>query len=143
MENSDYDLLAELDRESERRTARVREMLLNAGRPDLVTDLECRLRDVRLGLDSARNCWHSISTCQRRILTIMGTGRWLSRSGGSRTRYDAIGEPHAIANVCGLATARALCAHELCHVDGGATDPERKIILTERGRFVLAHWHAA
>jgi hypothetical protein len=40
-------------------------------------------------------------------------------------------------NVCRLATARKLCAHELIHVNGGATDPEAEFVLTERGRFVL------
>ncbi len=137
--SSDDDILLALDREARRSNERVRAMLMEMGRPDLVKELDARLRDIRLGLDSARSCWHSISPAQRRVLKIMEPGRYLARSRGSRTRYNAYGEPHAESNVCGLATLRALCAHELCHVDGGATDPERKFVLTERGRFVLKH----
>ena len=50
----------------------------------------------------------------------------------------ARGEPHALGNVCSLATARALCAHELLACDGTTFDPELRFVLTERGRFVLA-----
>jgi hypothetical protein len=135
---TDLELLQRLDEQSARQNERVRQMLFDAGRPDLVADLDAKLKDIRTGIDGARRTWHSISPAQRRILTTLATGRSLRRSPGSRTRYDAYGEPHAIRNVCGLPTVRNLCQRELLHVNGGALDPEREIILTERGRFVLA-----
>lgn len=133
------ELLLRLDRESAQKTERVRALLLAEGRPDLVADLVARLRDIRLGLDAARNCWHSISSAQRRVLLLLAEGRVLVRPPHSRTRCHAIGPPHALGDVCSIATARALCKHELLACDGVLLDPERRMVLTERGRFVVRH----
>lgn len=131
-------LLLKLEREDQERTAAVRQMLIDEGRQDLADDLDRRLRDVRLGLDFARNCWHSISPAQRRVLELMETGRRLIRD-PARPVYHAIGAPHRFSDCCRLPTARALCAHELIVCDGTATDPEARFVLSERGRFVLQH----
>jgi len=136
---ADDDILQVIEAQSLASQQRTRELLLENGRPDLVAELDRKLKDIRTGVDGAQRTWHSLSGAQRRVLEELRTGRALSRSPGTKHRYDAIGMPHAISRVCSLATARALCARELLHVDGGATDPERKIILTERGLFVLAH----
>lgn len=126
-----------IERDSMAKRQRTREVLLEAGRPDLVEELDRNLREVDNGVCGAKATWHSISAAQRRVLKIMEPGRYLRRAPASRTQYDAHGEPHAVGRVCSLPTVRALCARDLCHVDGGATDPERKIVLTERGKFVL------
>lgn len=126
--------LIRLDRESARQTEAVRKMLRDAGRDDLVADLDAKLRDIRLGLDSARAAWSALSSAQRRVMEIMETGRYLVRAHASRTRFEAHGEPHAIANVCGDATVRNLMHRDLVGWEAG-----RKIVLTERGRFVLKH----
>jgi hypothetical protein len=133
------DILQQIERDSRERHERVRQLILSEGRPDLLAELDGQMRRIHLGLDGAGSTWQSISNAQRKVLLLMAEGRHLRRAPSSRTRYDAIGEPHAISNVCGLPTVRNLCARELCHVDGGAMDPERKIVLTERGTFVVKH----
>jgi hypothetical protein len=135
---SDEDeLLMRLYRDSKASTERVIAVLREAGREDLVAELEGKLRDVRLGLDSARSCWHSISPPQRRVLEAMEPGRRLVRRSYQQTRYDAQGEPFAMADVCGGPTVSALLAHGLIAHD--QTPKGYHLVLTERGRFVLAH----
>lgn len=133
----DDEVFLEIERRSQEQRERTRKLLLESGRADLIIQLDQKYREIENGVDGAKSAWHSISQAQRRVLEIMGTGRCLRRSPGSRTRYHAYGEPHAVGNVCGLPTVRNLCARDLCHVDGGAIDPEAKIVLTERGKFVL------
>lgn len=134
--NSD-DVLLWLDREDQKRTAAVRAVLIEQGREDLALDLDRRIRDINLGLDSARSAWHSISAAQRRMLELLREGKALVRAGGG---YVAVGAPGGYAIKAGrLPTARALCAHELIACDGCAMDPEARFVLTERGRFVLSH----
>lgn len=98
---------------------------------------DARMRDLATGVQGARNAWHSISPAQKRIMLMLDTGRCLYR--GASKRYDALGEPHAISNVCSLATVRNLASRDLVAWDGGVFDPERKAVLTERGKFVLKH----
>lgn len=130
-------LLQELDEQSRASRERVRQMAIEAGRPDILAQFDIDSRNIDLGLTSARSCWHSISPAQARALAIVGTGRTLHRTRYQDTFYDAHGEPHAISKACRLSTARALCAHELLAPDGGALDPEAKFVITERGSFVL------
>lgn len=136
------DILQQIERDSRARHEGVRQLLLSEGRPDLLAGLDNQMRRIALGLDGAGRTWQSISEKQRQVLSIMATGRKLRRSCSgkpSRPRYDAYGEPHAISDVCDIRTVRNLCARELCHVDGGALDPEKVIVLTERGAFVVKH----
>ncbi len=126
-----------LDRRSAEQTARVRALLVASGSPALVAEFDQRMRDVRLGVDSARNCWHSISKAQRRILVLLGGGYRLRRRSGRRGRYDACRGAERIEDVCSIRTVRNLSARDLCHVDGGLPDPEAEFVITERGRFVL------
>jgi len=72
----------------------------------------------------------------------MEPGYSMQRRSVRPLKYNAMGGPHAELVGAGIKTMRALCAHGLVHVDGGATDPERKFVLTERGRFVLEAWEA-
>lgn len=127
-------ILQEVERKSRESRARVRAMLKN--RPDLLADYDRQMKEVDSGIAGAKSCWHSISSAQRTVLRIMGEGRYLRRALRNPKRYDACGRG-VILNVCRLATARKLCAHELIHVNGSATDPEAEFVMTERGRFVL------
>ena len=137
---TEEEFLQQSDAESARKSALVRQMCIDAGRPDVLAQYDEALRLERLGIRPARATWHSISTAQRRVLTLMGSGnRRLVREGGSRNFYQANGEPHAIARAAGLLTVRNLCSRELLAWDGGAFDPERAAILTERGQFVLKY----
>lgn len=86
------------------------------------------------GVMAARNAWHSISPAQRRLMELLpGRTLWMSRHNGNL--YEATGEPHAIARAAGAPTVRNLVRRGLLEcVDGW-----RKVTLSERGRFVLAH----
>ncbi len=140
---TDYDpILQEIEAQGRRRRQDVRTLIMESGHPDaaaILLQFEQNMRDVDTGIGGARSTWHSISLAQRRVLEALETRWYLMRASGSRTRYDAHGEPHAEGNVCGIATVRNLIRRELLAVDGGAFDPEKKIVLTERGRFVLKH----
>lgn len=140
--DSREDVLQWADRMAREQRARVRQLIVDAGRPDVLADFDRDMRNLDLGITMARSCWHSISVAQQRVLQAMGEGRYLLRSMKTVTRYDAVGRG-AIMDICRLSTARALCAHELIHVNGGATDPEAEFIITERGSFVLKHGQAA
>ncbi|GJE77305.1 hypothetical protein [Methylorubrum suomiense] len=121
-------------------TARVIAVLEENGRSDLVAEFEKRLHDIDSGVDGARSTWHSISDAQRRILLLLSGGRrWLTRSPGSKHFYDAQGEPHALSRIGTLRGVRALAARGLLDWEGGALDPERKAVLSEKARFVLKH----
>lgn len=133
------EVFLEIERRSREQRARTHKLLCDAGRADLAIQLEKKYREIDNGVDGARATWHSISDAQRRVLILMGTGRHLVQRPYQKTRYDAHGEPHALKNVCGIATVRNLCSRDLVHVDGGVKNPEARIVLTERGRFVLKH----
>src|SRR5580658_3016903 len=86
---------------------------------------DAAMRDLDSGVMGARSTWHSISPAQQRALrtALEDTvdGKWVRGIGA------------------GVSTIRALCARDLMAWDGGAFDPEAAAVITERGRFVLAH----
>lgn len=139
----DDEVFLQIERRSQEQRQRTHKMLCDAGRADLAIQLEKKYREIDNGTDGARSTWHSISPAQRRVLEVMETGRRLVQRDYQKTRYDAYGEPEAVGNVCGIATVRNLCSRDLVHVDGGVKNPERVIVLTERGRFVLKHGRAS
>lgn len=134
---TEADVLRMVEEESAAGQRRVRALLYEQGRPDLVQMLDAKLREIHLGLDRAKSIWHSISIAQRRTLVLMGEGRHLVRKSRSRTYYNAIGGPEDIMEVARLPTVRNLAARNLVAWDGGALDPEARVVLTEHGRFVL------
>lgn len=143
----DDELFLRLERESQQSADRLRALLREEGREDLIPEFDQRMRDIRLGLDSARGCWHALSSKQRFVLARMGAGRYIARSVANPRVFHAYqngtealsGQPGAILAICRLSTARAIAAHKLIHVAGGAFDPEAKFVITERGQFVLKH----
>lgn len=114
---SDDEIEAALDAESERRTALVRQILVDSGRGEWVAEFDANMRDNRLGITHARNVWHSISDAQRRALLDLDAGR----------------QP----KVRTFATLRNLAHRGLIDIEGCMMpgDPAR---LSEFGRFVLA-----
>lgn len=130
------EIMQEIERRSLDQQRRTRAMLYGAGRPDLVAELDRNLKEVRTGTSRARSIWHSISPKQRAVLETMRGGRWLVRSGDTRW-YDAKGTDGTVRKVCDIRTVRCLTARNLCQVNGGAFDPESKVVLTEHGLFVL------
>ncbi len=101
-----------------------------------------RRRDLDLGLTGARNCWHSLSPAQRRVLEALEPGRELVRLRCPRSGYAAVAARSAldsIKRICRLPTVRNLASRSLLDWDGGALDPEARAVLSDRGRFVLAH----
>lgn len=133
-------LMIERDAREKRRSTR--QILLEHGRPDLAEELDRNLREVDNGVCSAKSTWHSISPAQRRALLVLAGGYELRRARYSRTKYDGYcvtGKRDALGYICPIGTIRALCTHELAHVNGGALDPEKSIVVTERGKFVVKH----
>ncbi len=129
------ELMQDIERESRERSRTLREMLYREGRPDLVDEYDKSMKDLALGITTAKNIWHSISEAQRRTLEIVEPNGVLRRLG--RGGYG-VGEWNGL-RVCGASTARNLIARDLLAVDGGVFDPECKLVLTEHARFVLKH----
>jgi hypothetical protein len=132
------DVLQMIEARSQAQLEAVRVMLIEANRPDLLKDLDRKIRDIRLGLNGARATWSALSEAQRRSVLAMQPGRKLVREAHSDW-YVGIGRPSACGRVCHQRTARNLIARELVDLEGGAFDPERVLALSDRGRFVLAH----
>lgn len=130
---NEYDVLRWLDEEEKKRTAAVRAMLIEDGRPDLVEDLNRRIRDIALGLDGARSTWSALSRPQKDILTLLvDRGQYLRRAKDSLNRFVAMGDPHGFV-IGGIhaGTVRNLMARDLAEWTTG-----EKVVATERGRFV-------
>lgn len=138
------EILAAFERHERSQQARLVAFFIEKGRPDLAEDYMAKLRDIELGIDGARGTWHALSPAQRRTLESLGDGRSLCRASGSRTQYDAIANDRTADldsdfGICRLPTARNLASRELIVVAGGATDPERRFVITERGLFIIEH----
>ena len=136
---SEEEILHRLEQDWRAQRERFRALLIENGRPDLLTDYDAQMRNIRLGIASAKGAWHSISPTQRRVLAQMGSGAghlWQDPM-NERSYYLRLADT-AVVRVR-RATVRKLAAHELLTWDGGAFSPEAKVVLTERGRFVLQH----
>ena len=135
-------IIQQIDRESREQRERMRALIAESGNSVALSLYNIDMREIDLGLKSARSCWASISPAQARALAIAGTGAVLWRKQAYPLQYTTFNGPLGVVlRVCSLATARALCAHELLAPDGGAFDPESKFVITERGSFVLHHGH--
>lgn len=126
-----HDLQHAIEIKHEEDVARVRNWLFSEGRPDIVAKFDKEMKDIRSGAYAARMCWHSISPAQRRALSAAGDSGALVRMG---KQYNSVA---GSAGICRLKTIRALIAHELLDCDGGAFDPESRVVISDRGRFVL------
>lgn len=136
---ADYDpYLHRLEAECEAKSEAVRQMIIEAGRPDVLAQYDEALRLNRLGVTGARATWRSISEAQRRVIEQMGDGAKLWRDPMNHRAYFLRVKMGAVIRVR-IATVRALASRELIAWEGGAFEPEAKASLTERGRFVLAH----
>lgn len=140
MSARDDEVFQYLEERSRAQIKRTRELLLENGRPDLVRELDANLKDVRTGVSTARGIWHALSGAQRRVLCLLhNTGHKLVRKPHLRTFYDALGgHADAETKAAGVRTVRALCSRELLACEGPALDPEKVVVLTDHGRFVLA-----
>jgi hypothetical protein len=140
---NDYDpILQRLEVEDAAKHERVRQVLYEAGRPDLVAELDAKMRDIRTGVAMAQSAWHSISPAQRLALQFAAhPGCNLRRVGNQYLAAAAIfRRPERPIRV---PTVRNLCARELLAWNGGAFDPEGAAVITERGLFTLAHGRPA
>lgn len=131
----DTDLL--LERKLARDQERFRGIVLEHGGPEILAEHDARMRDLRLGITGARSAWHSISDPQRAAVEVLGSGAALVRAGTTFAASRA-GGPHQ-GRAFRLATVRNLASRELAAWDGGALDPEARVVATERGNFVLKH----
>lgn len=127
------DIEFEIGKRNRESNARVRALLEAEGRPDLVEELDQRIRDVSLGLTRAMNVWHSISPAQR---TLLQAGSKLVRQ-EKTSYYDLVAGVKVEHRVTRLPTVRSLIARDLLCCEGGAFDPEAVVVLTENARFVF------
>lgn len=106
-------------------------------RPDLADRHAAFLRDLDLGIYGARQTWAALTLRQRETLKLVAGWRHprLVRPNTSPTHYfrDGTNKPP----ICQYPTVRNLCERELLAWDGGAFEPWRAAVLTERGRFVV------
>lgn len=136
MVRSAEEILHALEAETRVREERFRETLLAEGGPEALAYYDAKMKEIALGITTARNCWHSISLVQRFAL------QEAAKYGG---RFDRVGKEyrHSRRNQSYrpiyLRTVKGLCAHELMAWDGGVPDPEAAAVITERGLFVLKH----
>jgi hypothetical protein len=135
-------LLHEMDRESRERTERVKDMVREAGRPELADELDEKMRLIENGVQNARSTWHSISDAQRALL-----GHVVERTGNMRLVISDRGaltyavEPPGVPlpKPARLSTVRALASRGLLDWDGGAFKPEWAAVANEKAKFVLKH----
>lgn len=115
---SDDTVFLAIELDSMEREERFRRFMRSEGHVRALAEYNAKMREIRSGVDSAKNIWHSISSAQRRVLREMSKG-WMPTAR--------------------LPTMRSLCARDLVAPDGALLDPESKFALTEHGRFVVAH----
>lgn len=60
---------------------RVRALLREEGREDLIAEYDAKMRDMGSGVENARSIWHSISDAQRRALELAGAGYGRTEAG--------------------------------------------------------------
>ncbi len=133
----DDDIEAKIDRLMLERRAAVRQMLIESGRHDILEEFDRNMRDCDTGVIGARATWAALSAPQRRVIIALADfGGYLIRS--SQTRYDLMAADGTVRapKFCGTPTARNIIARSLMECDGGALDPELRLNITERGRFV-------
>lgn len=139
---SDYDpLLQEFEAAWLAKREGVRQLLYENGRPDLVAELDAKMKRIENGIDGAERAWHSISETQRLALEFAATvGGRLVRSTLRPRRY-VCGPDYLTAPPKPIytKTVRNICSRELMAWDGGAFEPEGAAVITERGLFVLKH----
>lgn len=130
------DIEHQIEKISRQRRNAVRDILLEKGRPDLVAEFDAKIKRIENGTDGAERTWSALSPAQKRALKLASYGP-LRRAKHTHQFFGEIIAPRAR-----LSTVRNLIARDLLACDGGAFDPERVLVLTERGRFVLKHGEA-
>jgi hypothetical protein len=97
------------------------------------------MKDIDTGVMGARSTWSALSQTQRAVLRG-------ATEGDGRAKQDPDNSFRFTMKVrmgCVIAIRRPtilnLCARELMAWDGGAFNPEGAAVITERGRFTLAH----
>lgn len=131
------DILARLEQENRERTERVREIIRESGRDDVLAEFDASLWRLNSGVERARNVWHSISPAQRRALGLLGAAH------GQRAYREEIRARYLCpfgSIVCRSAkTMRSLQRRQLVEWWGEWGDPSRIAVLTGLGRFTLKY----
>lgn len=133
--SDDLEFESRLDAINESKTLRLKAFLIELGRPDLAAEYDAKMNDIRLGIDGARSTWGALSKAQRAVMELLEAGYHLLRRPSPSQRWDANGFANrSVPNVCGSPTVGNLMARDLACWAAG-----RSIVITERGRFVIAH----
>jgi hypothetical protein len=132
-----------LDEKSAADRASFRGYMLDLGRTDpravaALAEYDKAMRDLDTGVMGARATWAALSRVQRKILALAAAnGGTLERNG--KVYHVRWGVADLSMLSIRVSSIRALAARDLFAWDGGYLDPEAAVVLTERGRFVLAH----
>lgn len=131
------DIIHRLEQQDAAREQKFRAVLLEQGGPEALAEYDANIKLVRLGITGAKGCWHALSETQRRCLKALSNGPLVRVMQGG-TGYNHISHSPR-GEVFRIATLRNLIARELAAPDGPITDVEFRIVITERGSFVLKH----
>ena len=108
-------------------------------RPDLADKYQAKIREIDLVIYGARAIWTTLSVVQKRVLPFMAeAGARLGMM--PKSRAYAIRTPlRTVVWNINRATVKTLAAHSLIDWEGDAFQPSSTAMLSDRGRFVLAH----
>lgn len=140
---TDDELLAWLEQRDNEQNDRVIEMLKAEGRPDLAEELEARITEIRNGIYGARATWSALSEVQRNVMLWMDQGGHLVSASPTNTRFSLqftagpMGSCVPVPGALRITGIHGATVNNLLHRELVSWAPDKKVILTERGRFVL------
>lgn len=140
---TDDELLAWLEQRVNEQIDRVIEMLKAEGRPDLAKELEGRITEISNGIDGARATWSALSEAQRNVLLWMEQGGHLVSTSPANTRFalqfpaGPMGVSFPVPSALSIPGIHGRTVNNPIHHELISWAPDKKVILTERGRFVL------
>lgn len=136
------DILKRIQAEQHRQHIGVRDMVLEAGRHDLVEEFDRAMWDIETGVAQARGAWSALTEPQRRVMVALDEGRAMVRCPWSRTTYEAYGGGcDATGKICTLPTVTNLLRRKLIESDN-PSDPMKRLVLSSYGRFVMKRGRA-
>lgn len=132
------DIEHQLDRMSREAQKRVRALIAESNRPDILAEYDATMRDIELGIYGARATWAALSEVQRDVLrSLRDNGGYIwpdprissrcyhSHSNGMGVRYRDL-------------TIRNLSRRNLLDWEAADTPAGVRAVLSERARFMLS-----
>lgn len=131
------DIEQHLDRMSRESRKRVRTMIAESGRPDVLAEFDAKMKDIDSGLDGARRTWDALSSTQRALLTALqreGGHVWNDPDMPSRSYHS---RSNGMSSVVRRATVTNLSRRGLLDWGAGSSPAGSVASLSERALFML------